>query len=182
MKIALKYGAFMALAAAAFTLVMYFAGYHESMEKMKSAQAIGFVGGFGIAVTLLALAMKEARASAPIDNDWGYGNAFGTGALTAVFAALFGAVFGYCYFAFINPGFSEAVMQGQMAALEAKGMTAAQLERAEPMMRKWMSPPLMTCMQAVSAFIMSTILSAIVAIFFKKREESMGSAVPPVAG
>jgi energy-converting hydrogenase Eha subunit A len=182
MKIALKYGAFMALTSAAFTLVMYFAGFHESMEKMQSAQMIGFLGAFAIGITFLALAMKEARAKAPIENTWGYGGAFGTGVLTALFAALFGAIFGYCYFAFINPGFSEAVLQGQMAAMEAKGMSSAQLERAEPMMRKWMSPPVMTVMQGISGFIMSTILAAIVAIFFRKRDELAGSAVPPVVG
>ena len=182
MKIALKYGAFSALASAAFTLAMYFAGFHESAEKMKSSQLIGFLGGFGIAITLLALAMKEARANAPLDRDWGYGNAFGTGVLTAVFSSLFGAVFGYCYLAFINPAFSDVVMQGQIAAMEAKGMSAAQLEKAEPMMRKWMSPPVMTVIQVISGFIMSTCLSAIIAIFFRKRVEPAGLVPPPVAG
>ena len=179
MKIPLKYGLFMALAGAAFSLVMYFAGFHDSPGKMQAAQWIGFAAALAIGVTFLSLAMKEKRATAPADSTWGYGSAFGTGVLTGLFASIFGLVFAYCYLAFINPRMCDVVLQMQLAAMEAKGMSAAQLEKAEPMLRKWMSAPIMACMQAVSGFITSTVLAAIVAIFFKQRVASAATALPP---
>lgn len=179
MKIPLKYGVFMALAGAAFTLVMYFAGFHDSAEKMQSAPWIGFAAGMAIGVTFLALAMKEKRDTALFDAPWGYGSALGTGVLTGLVASLCGTVFAYCYFAFINPHMSDVILQGQIAAMEAKGMSSAQLERVEPMMRKWMSPPVMTIIQAISGFIMSTVLAAIVAVFFKQRVTRAGDLLPP---
>ncbi len=182
MKIPLKYGLFMALAGAAFTLVMYFAGFHENAAKMGSAQTIGFVSIFAISTVFLALAMKEKRATTPADANWGYGSALGTGVLTGLFSAFFGAIFAYCYFAFINPAMCDVILQVQLDAMEAKGMPAAQMERAEPMMRKWMSPPMMTVMQAATGFMMSTVLAAIVAIFFKRRDAVAVGVPPPTLG
>lgn len=179
MKIPLKYGLFMALAGAAFTLLMYFAGFHDSPEKMQSAQWIGFAAALAIGVTFLSLAMKEKRATAPADLPWGYGSAFGTGVLTALFASVFGMITAYCYLAFINPRMCDVVLQMQLAAMEAKGLSAAQLEKAEPMIRKWMSPPIMVVMQSVSGFITGTVLAAIVAIFFKQRVVSTAAGLPP---
>jgi len=180
MKTALTYGFSMALANALFTLLLYFTGFHDSAEKMKAAQWIGTCGVLAITVTCLALAMREKRATAAPEADWGYGSAFGVGLLTGLFAALFGVVFAYLYFQFINPGFSDLVLEAQIAQMEARGMSAAQIERAEPMMRKWMSPAVMTIMGCISTFIMSLILALIVAIFFRRREIE-ATAPPPIA-
>lgn len=86
------------------------------------------------------------------------------------------------YFAFINPAMCDVILQIQLDAMEAKGVPAAQVERAEPMMRKWMSPPMMTVMQAVTGFMMSTVLAAIVAIFFKRRDAVAVDVPPPTLG
>jgi hypothetical protein len=185
MKTPLIYGFAMALVSAVLTFVLFFAGFHSSAEKMQSAfaQTIGFVGPFIIGVTCLVLAMRERRANAPADAPWGYASALGTGVMTGLFASLIGIVFAYVYFAYINPQMSEVIYQVQAAKMEAKGMSADQIERAEPMMRKMMSPLMMTVFQTVVGFIWSVLLSLILAIFVRSRPTaSIGSDAPPVLG
>ena len=179
MKTPLIYGFSMGLATALVTLLLYFTGYHDSAEKLSAAQWIGGGVNIAILVACLALAMKEKRANSAPENDWGYGSALGVGVLTALAGAIFGAVFGYLYFGILNPGFGDVILDAQIAAMEAKGMPAATIERAEPMMRKWMSAPVMAIMGCVSSFILGTVLSLIVAIFFRRRDADV-VAPPPV--
>lgn len=183
MKTSLTYGAAMAIAGAVLTLVLYLAGFHDSVEKMKPAQWVGSIGGIAIGISCLTLAMRDKRANHPVDSDWGYGSALGAGVLTALFGSLFGTVTAYVYFALLNPGFSDVVFQAQVAAMESKGMTAAQIEKIEPMLRKWMSPLAMTLMQGFMGFIWSLLLSLVLAIFVRKRPAPAGSGeIPPLVG
>ena len=180
MKTPLTYGFISALGGALLTLGLYFAGFHESVEKLQSGQNIGAVLGIAILVTALALGMREKRANAPAETEWGYGSAFGTGVAIAAFSALFSAVFSYLYLAVINPNFPELVFQAQQAKMEAKGLSATQIANAEPMMRKFMSPIVMTLMGSIMNFIFGLIFSAIVAIFFRQpRPAVVVTDAPP---
>ena len=183
MKTSLTYGAAMAIAGAVLMLLLFFSGFHDSVEKMKSAQWIGSIGGIAIGVSCLTLAMREKRAQFPVEEEWGYGSALGGGVLTGLWGSLFGVVTAYVYFAILNPGFCEVVYQAQVAAMETKGVTTAQIDKLEPMLRKWMSPVAMTAIQFVMGFIWSLVLSLIIAIFLRKRPETNDPAdAPPVVG
>lgn len=171
MKLALTYGSLMAFAGAVLTLLMFFAGLHDDTAKLKSAQWVGMAGGIAIGVASLALAMKEKRRTYTTEEDWGYGNALGAGVLTSLVGALLGAVFAYLYFAIINPGLSDLMVQAQIDAMIEAGLPAAKAEETEPMMRKWMSPPAMTVFQAIFGFIWSVGLSLLIAIFYRQRPE-----------
>lgn len=180
MKNALTYGLFMALAGAALLLLMYFLGFHDTPEKMQSVQWVGMVGGVVLGVVFLSLAMRDKRADFPAAEDWGYGNALGAGVLTSLFASLFGIVTAYLYFGVLNPDFSEVTYQMQVKAMEAKGMSADAIAKAEPMMRKFMSPGVLVAFQAFFGFVWSVVLSLIIAIFFRKREQPALDAPPLV--
>jgi hypothetical protein len=177
-KLSLIYGAAMAMAGAVLTLLLYLTGLHDSVERLSLAQWIGTAGGVAIGVTCLALTMREKRAHHPADSDWSYGSALGGGTLTGLWGSLLGMATAYAYFGLINPGFSDVVYQAQVAGMEAKGVSAAQIEKMEPMLRKWMSPLVMTLIQGVMGFIWSFLLALIVAIFFRRRPEV---SVPPPA-
>jgi len=181
MKTALTYGAAMAVASALLTLVLYLLGFHDSPEKLATGQWIGGILGAVIGGAALILAIREKRAAFPAEETWGYGNAVGCGLLTALCGSVFGALFGYVYFAFINPGMSEIIYQGQVAAMEARGMPAAQIERAEPMMRKWMSAPILTLMQFIFGTIWHIVLAVIVAAFLRRSPDRPADSPPPLA-
>ncbi len=183
MKTPLTYGFFSALGGAIITLLLYFTGLHDSVEKLSTAQWVGGILGLAVLVTCLALAMRDKRAAAPADAEWGYGSAFGTGVLTALFATIFGAIVTYVYFAFINPHMTEVIFAAQQAKMEARGLSATQIANAEPMMRKMISPGISTCFQAIFGFIFSVIICLIVAIFFKNpKAGALGSEEPPPVG
>ncbi len=169
----------MAIGGAVLTLLLYLAGFHDSVEKLSAAQWTGALGGLAIGLACLALAMREKRAQHPPEADWGYSSALGGGVLTALWGSVFGLGFAYAYFGLINPGFSDLIYQSQVAALEAKGLSAAQIEKIEPMMRKWMSPVAMTLMQGFMGFVWSLLLSLILAAFFRKRPELSESLARP---
>ena len=185
MKTSVTYGFLIALAGLVLSLLMFFTGFHTDVEKMQSGlgKTIGMVLPLVIGIIGLALAMRDTRAQrAP--GSWGYGPAFGAGVMTALFAALFSAVTTYLYVGLINPNFSDIVYQAQVAAMEAKNVPAEQIERAEPMMRKMMSPVMMTVIGTFMGFIWSVILSLLIAIFFRKPATSVASPFaepPPVA-
>ncbi len=181
MKTALTYGAAMAVANTLVTLILYLAGLHDSAEKLRLAQWVGGLAGAGVTIGALTLAIREKRTAFPADETWGYGNAVGCGLLTTVFGSLFGTIAGYVYFAFIHPDMSDVIYQGQVAAMEARGMPAAQIERAEPIMRKWMSPPILALIQLFFGFVWSTVLTLIVAIFLRRRPEVAPDAPPSIA-
>jgi hypothetical protein len=174
----------MAIASAVLTFIMFFAGFHDNAERMQSgvAQTLGIVGPLAIVVACLILAMREKRANAALNASWGYGSALGTGVLTGLVGALVGGIFAYLYFAFLNPHMGDVIYQVQVAKMEAKGMPTEQIEKAEPMMRKFMTPAMMTVFQSFFGFIWTVLLSLIVAIFFRKRDVLVAAtdAPPPL--
>ncbi|MBP6507748.1 MAG: hypothetical protein KA257_09305, partial [Opitutaceae bacterium] len=56
--------------------------------------------------------------------------------------------------------------------MEAKGMSADQIERAEPFIRKWMNPVMMTVSSFVMFFITNVVIALIAAAFVKNRPQT----------
>jgi len=179
MKTPLLYGFLAALGGALTSLAMYFTGMHDTVEKLATAQWIQICVGLVIVVTCLALAMREKRSLARAE-EWGFGSAFLTGFLTGLAAAVIGAIFSFVYFSYINGNMSELLYQMQVAKAEAKGVPADRLAQAEPIMRKMMSPVIISCFQMLLGTAIATGLSLIVAIFFRARVQPVAPAEPPV--
>lgn len=179
MKTPLLYGAIMALVGALASYGLFFAGYHDTPEKVQASQWVGSTVGIVAAVVCIALAMREQRAQYPASQKWGYGSAFGTGVLTVLWAALIGAVFAYVYFAIINPQFPDILQQVQDTKLEAKGLSGSQLEAAERMAHRFLTPVPMTVFNALGTFVGGVIISLLVAIFFRRRELPVAAVEAP---
>ena len=158
----------MAIGTAMLTLLMFFAGLHDSPESMQTASWIGVLGSVIISITALGFAMREKRAERGPTGTWSYGSAVAVGVLTAIVGVLLGGIFSYLYFSIINPGAADTLLQSQLYAMEAKGMSPAQLDQAEPMMRRWMTPGLLSLAQGLSGFIWLVVLTLLVALFFRR--------------
>lgn len=171
MKNYLIYGFAMAIAGTVLMLIMFFAGFHTDVEKMQSglAKAIGYIVPTAIAITMIVLGTRAQRAEVPATEPFGYAQALGAGVMVGLFAALFNLVFSYLYFAVINPNFSDVAYQAQVNAMEAKGVSSAQIEQAEPMMRRFMTPVMMTVFAAVFGFVWSVLVSLVTAAFLKRK-------------
>ncbi len=177
MKTYLTYGFIMTLASAFLGLGLYFGGFHADPAKFQLGQNIGIVLGIAIGITCLLLGMREKRAATPPEKPWGYGSALGTGVMIALFGSILGAIYNYAYFAYINPGFQEIVLEAQIMAMEAKNVPAAQIDAAIPMMEKFMSPGVMTIFGALMGFFWLLVISLILAAFVKNRPAVASPAV-----
>ena len=174
MKTYLIYGLGAAFASLLLAVLLFFLGFHSAPEKLSLAQTIGTVGGLAISIVFITLGTKARRAEVPPTEPFGYGRAFGAGFMIALFAALFGAVGHWIYMSLINPGFTDVLLQAQVASWEEMGMNSAQIENAEAFTRKFMHP----AVQAGMAFVFGTIFGTVVALVtsaFLKRSE-----VPPI--
>lgn len=176
MKTSLTYGFIMALGTALVSLGFFFAGYHDDAAKMETAQRISMVLNIAIAIVTIVLGMREKRALTPADQNWGYGSALGTGLMVSLWGTLFSCIYSYAYFTLINPAINEVIFQAQVLKMEESGMSAAQIAQAEPMMRKWMSPAVMTIMSFFIILIFNAVISFIAAIFVKNRPAAPAAA------
>ena len=178
MKTNVTYGFFMALGGMLLTLALYFLGFHSDAAKLSSAQWIGSIGGLAIGVTVLTLGIKARRAAVPPTEEFSYGRALGAGVMITLFAALFGIVTNFLYFQVINPGMTDIIVQAQLDKMEAKGLSGAQLERAEKGIRMFMKPVFSACFAFVGGMFWGTIISLIAAAFLKRKPTG---DQPPVA-
>jgi len=168
MKTYLTYGLFSALGITLVSLILFFLGYHSDAAKLGTAQLIGTIGALAISITLTVLGIKARRAEVPATEPFGYGRALAAGVMITLFAVLFGAVTNYLYNHVINPGFSDIMVQAQIEKWEAKGMTAAQIEGAESMMRKMMHPAAQAVFGILAGMVFGTVISLIAAAFLQR--------------
>ena len=168
MKTTFIYGLGMAIAGTLLNFMFYFLGFHETIEKLGTAQTIGIIGGIIITVGGLILSIKARRSETPEAEAFGYGRALGSGVLTALWASLFGSISNVVYMAVINPGIQDMIIEGEIAKLEAKGLSAEQIDQAEGMIKMMTSPAASGIMGFLGAFIISVIICLIIAAFLKR--------------
>jgi hypothetical protein len=124
------------------------------------------------------MGVRARRAEIPDAEEFGYGRAVGAGVMISVVASALGSIFTYAYVAFINTGYSEVLLQDQMDKLQAKGLSAAQLEQAEKMTRMFMGPLAMALAGLLAGVIFGVIISIIIAAFLKRAARQ--APPPPV--
>jgi hypothetical protein len=170
MKTCALYGFISALAGAFLVLALYFLGLHSDPAKLGTAKIVGSIGGLAIGIVITTLGVKARRAEVPADEPFGYGSAFGTGVLISIFASILSAIFSYAYYAFINPAFSEVMLQDANEKLEAKGISGSQLDKIESFNRMMFSPVPEALIALIFGFIFGVIISLVVAAFLKRPE------------
>jgi hypothetical protein len=176
MKTSSLYGVAIAVADALLVLVLFFLGFHSDQAKLPAAQLIGGIGALAIGVTFTVLGIKARRAEVPESEPFGYGRALWAGVQVSFVACLLSAIFNYAYFAFINPGLSDIIVQAQLDKMAARGMGDAQIERATQFVRFMWSPGMYAVQTLVGGFIFAFIISLIIAAFLTRAE----STEPPV--
>ncbi|MDQ5979938.1 MAG: hypothetical protein QG602_2913 [Verrucomicrobiota bacterium] len=178
MKTTLFYGFIMALVATLLTYALYFLGFHDSVEKLQTAQTISFAAGLLIWIVCLFLGIRARRDETPAQEAFGYGRALGAGTLIALWGSLFGALSHVIYMAFINPDFRDLVVQGELAKMEAQGMPAAQIEQAEGMVRMMTGPIAQGIFALIFGFILCFLVALVVAAFVRR---TASTTPPPLA-
>jgi hypothetical protein len=168
MKNCFLYGFISALAGAFLNLILFFAGLHSDPAKLGLANGISLVVGLAIGISTIMLGMKARREEIPPTADFGYGAALWVGTRIAFISAFLSAIFIYCYYAFINAGFSDILLQDQAAKMEAKGVSSDQIEKIQQMSGWLFKPVPAACIGLIIGTIFGVILSLIIAAFMKR--------------
>ena len=177
MKTCALYGFISSLAGAFIILALYFLGYHSDLAKLGTAKVIGGVGGFVCAVVITSLGVRARREEVPASQGFGYGSSVWAGVVIAFVASVLSALFNFVYYKFINPGFSEILIQDAMAKVEAKGVSGPALDRIEAFNRFLFTPFWESVIALIVGFIFGVFLALIIAIFIRRPEPATAPGV-----
>jgi hypothetical protein len=119
-------------------------------------------------VVLMVLAHREFKKTH--EGVMTYGQGLGIGTLLAVVASVLAAILLYIYVGYINPGYPEAALQAQRAALEQRGVTGVQLEQGLGMVRRMLTPTGMFVSSLLSGAVIGFICALIVSIFTRVND------------
>jgi hypothetical protein len=168
MKTCALYGFINALAAAFLTLVVYFLGFHSSVEKLQAGKWPTALVGIAVAVTCMVLGTRARREEVPVAESFGFGRALWAAFLVALIASVLTAIFNYCYYAFINPGISDILLQDSMTKLQNSGMSSDRMDKMEAMNRTFMTPPWETLFSFGGSLVFGFLIALILAGFLKR--------------
>ena len=165
------YGVAMAVASSLLNYGLYFAGFHETPDKLGTAQMIAMIGGLLISITCITLGTRARRAETPANESFGYGRALGAGFMVSLWGVIFGTISQVLYIAVVNPGFGDVMVQTELAKAEARGASAQQLEQAEGFIRMMTSPTAQAVVGFIFGLIFCTVIALIVAAFVRRPED-----------
>jgi len=163
------YGIATSVVSFAYTLILYFLGFHS--DKMEQGQLLGW-GGMIIFVVGLVLSIRAARADKLEEGkEFTYGSGFGTGFLTALVIGVMSAVLGYVYGAYINPDMADYAWALQESKLVEQGMSDEQIQQVEGITRNMMTPGAQAIFALVGSLVMGLFFALIIAIFTRGKPE-----------
>jgi len=172
MNLHLAWGAALALASAALTLILYLTGFQT--EKLEVGQFLQWLG-FPVMIALLALGGRAvAQAHAPEATS--YGRALGSLLLIALFGGLLSGLYAFIHFQFINPDFPDYVAALTEQRLEAMGMGREQIDAALTMQRALVKPSTQGLMAFGGTLFFGLLFSLLIAVFVRRP-----ASPPPLA-
>ena len=160
------YALILTISQTVFSLLMFFLGYQT--EKLAAGQYLNNWVPLIINIAVLWLGIKAVRE----ENEGKfltYGQGVGAGTLISLFSGLMSGVYAYIHFKFVNPNFFDyqaAMLRDKWAA---KGMSDAQIEQAENMMRKFSGPGVFAISTPIIVVCIGVIISLILAAILKRN-------------
>ena len=168
------YALVLTVASAIFSLILFLTGFQT--ERLAVGRHLVWVMS-AVHFAVLWLGIKAGREAAP-DRSLSYGAGVGAGVLISLYSGLMSAVCVYIHFKFINPDFSDYQMELIRQKWTASGMSAAQMENAETMARKFLGPGISAAFTPIISVFFGTIYSLIIAAILKRPAAAQGE--PPV--
>ena len=166
----MTYGLILALVNIVLSLVSYFLGYQT--EKMANGQWFNSLVYLSIAITV-CLGIRAVRQEAA-DRSLSYGRGVGSGVLICLFAGIIAAVYGFIHFKFINPNFTDYLIEYVRSVQAAKGVPDSQLDQMEKGMRFMYGPVMLTIITPIFYVCIGLIVSLIASIFLKRNPPEEG--------
>ena len=178
MKTPLVYGLGMALASAAFVLLLHILGITTEPGRILLPLLLGLPIALAIVVLGIVLGTRRARREAGAAG-FSYGRAFTTGFLITLVAALAGAAFNAIYYTFIFPDFVDVAVETTRSMLERFGARDADIEKAVEDIRAKSTVTRQVVSGFIGGLVMGTIVSLITAAVMKRAPADEVVPAPP---
>ena len=159
----LIYGLFLAIALIVFDLILFILGV-DINSKIKWISYLIMIAGIFWAM----ISYRDKNAAGFIS----YGQAFGVGFFTVLFAAVLTAIYTYFYVAVIDPSLIQNILTEAEENILAStpDISDEDLETALHYTEMFTSPVMMAVMGFIANVILGAILSLIIAIFAKREK------------
>jgi hypothetical protein len=108
-----------------------------------------------------------------------YGKAFSTCFMIALFAAILSAFFTFIFAEFINPNYSQEILEKAREGMMSSGrqMTDEQMDQALIWTQRFTTPVMMAIWGLITSVAISAVLSLLEAIFLKKEDKSLNATM-----
>ncbi|MCO6479165.1 MAG: DUF4199 domain-containing protein [Phaeodactylibacter sp.] len=164
-----RYGLLAALILVVLGLVAHLTGMVDMTNQGGSSNWIINILNWGVTIGAIVLAVKQHR-----DEELGgfisFGRSFNVGFIVSLVIALISLVWGYIFFAFVEPGLIEEILEASREQMiEQQGMSEEQAEQGLSMMSWMFTPFMMSLMGGIFSLIAGIIFSLIVGAIMKKE-------------
>ncbi len=170
-KNSLKHGLIVGLVILIYSVLLY-------VLELNLIQALGYV----VYVILFAgfiLGTKAFRDN-NLNGNISYGRAFGYSIVILLVASIISSIYNYLLVTVIDPDIVEKIMAlGEEKMLE-KGLTDDQIEMAQSMQKKFMSPVFMSIMAFIGTMFFGTIIALITSAIVKKEGDPYQEAMQDI--
>ncbi|MDD5571030.1 MAG: DUF4199 domain-containing protein [Bacteroidales bacterium] len=169
LKSTMTYGAIMGLALVVASLIMYLTNQINNTTLSNTLTFLIIVAGIVIASKIYRDNYLKGYIT--------YGQSLGCGVLTGLFASIILAFYTFILYKFIDPTLMDQIMNiAREKILESRpDISDEQLEAALSMSRKFTSPPMMFIMTIIGTTMWAFVISLLVSIFIKKKDDSFDS-------
>ncbi len=164
-----RYGLLAGLILVVLGLVTHLTGMVDMTNRGGSSNWIVNILNWGVTIGAIVLAVKQHR-----DEELGgfisFGRSFNVGFIVSLAIALISLVWGYIFFAFVEPGLIEEILEASREQMiEQQGMSEEQAEQGLSMMSWMFTPFMMSVMGGIFSLIAGIIFSLIVGAIMKKE-------------
>ena len=167
---AMYYGLITGAAMVIFSLILYIAGLYMN-------RTLGYIS-FLILIGGMIWGTLEFRKLSP-NGFMTYGKAFSSCFMIALFAAIISALYTFVFAEFINPNFSQEILDKAREGMMSSGqpMTDEQIDQAMTWTARFTTPVMMAIWGLITTVAISAVISLVVAIFLKKEDKSLNAAI-----
>lgn len=173
MSTTLLYAFIMAITQIVLVLISYFLGFQT--DKINAGTWFG-LAPLVVSIVIMALGIKAVRDEQP-GKYLSYGKGVGTGVLIALYAGIIGAIYTYIHFTYVNPNFSDYVIEASRAKWAAAGMDGTKMEAAEQATRMFTKAWVQAAFSFAGGMVISLILALILSAFLKRTPPEDGRVV-----
>lgn len=162
-KIALNYGAYMALGTIAVSVIVYALGHTYDQPIWQSLL------NFAIMIMAIVFGLKTFKSTG--DGFMSLGDALKTGLAISLVAAIIGVLFNYIFMNFIEPDFVTNMLEitEEKMLAENPNMTEDQRQTAMDMTAMFMSPGMMAAFGLIASLFFGFIISLIAGLVMKQN-------------